>query len=141
MESTPSALAGALPSLLEKVLSAGHKIVLRCENEKRIQQLNDALWTYSATSFLPHNLIEQGKMCETPIALTTATENPNSANILITVSGANAQDMEKYDRVLDIFEGSDIQRNSARKRWSEYKKQGAELAYFANESGKWVKKG
>jgi DNA polymerase-3 subunit chi len=140
MQSTPAAMEGALPGLLEKVLSAGHTIVLRCENNKRLQQLNDALWTYSPTSFMPHNIMEKGMECETPISLTSENENPNNANILITVSGANAEDKEKYDRVLDIFEGSEIQRTAARKRWQTYKEEGAELAYFANEGGKWVKK-
>lgn len=140
MESTPAALAGALPSLLEKVISAGHTIVIRCDNEKRLQQINDTLWTYSPSTFLPHNLVAKGEKIETPISLTASIENPNNANILITVSGANAEDNENYDRVLDIFEGNDIQRNAARKRWAEYKKQDAELSYFANECGKWVKK-
>jgi DNA polymerase-3 subunit chi len=89
---------------------------------------------------MPHNIMEKGMECETPISLTSENENPNNANILITVSGANAEDKEKYDRVLDIFEGSEIQRTAARKRWQTYKEEGAELAYFANEGGKWVKK-
>jgi DNA polymerase-3 subunit chi len=140
MQMAPAAIEAALPGLLEKVLAAENTVVLRCENQKRLQQLNDALWTYAPTAFMPHDLVQEGEKRKTPIALTHATENPNGANILITVSGASAEDKDNFDRVLDIFEGSNIQRDNARKRWKQYKEEGAELAYFANENGKWVKK-
>lgn len=140
-EPTPASIEAALPALLEKVLAGGYKAVVRCENRQRLEQLDDALWNFEKTAFLPHDLMEEGKAKDTPIALTSEPENPNQANILITISGASAEDKDTFERVLDIFEGNDVQRTAARTRWKTFKQEGAELAYFANEGGRWVKKG
>jgi DNA polymerase-3 subunit chi len=141
LNGTPGAVDATVPMLLEKVIAAGHKVVIRCPSEDRMERLNQTLWTYKESSFLPHGSKNDGHQNAQPIFITDeVSEAPNDADILLLVSGAEAPDFSNYARVLDMFEASDIQKNNARKRWSSYKEKGYPLAYFSHEDGKWNKK-
>jgi len=48
---TPEA---ALPQILQKALAGERRIVIRMADDKAVEKLNDLLWTFSASSFLPH---------------------------------------------------------------------------------------
>ena len=47
---TRSPLEAALPKLLEKTLDAGKRAVVVAGSEERVENLNNALWTYSQGS-------------------------------------------------------------------------------------------
>lgn len=141
MDALPASVDRALPKLLEKALGAGHKIVVACPTAERARRLNDTLWNYDSSSFLPHGTEEDGNAELQPVYITAEGENPNSADILLKVSGAAVEDVSAYSRVLDVFEAAEGQKQSARKRYKALKDEGAELTYFAYEGGKWVNKG
>jgi DNA polymerase-3 subunit chi len=140
MNATPASVDATLPILLEKVLSSGKTVVIKCPSVERMNRIDEALWSYKEESFLPHGTAEDEFKENQPIYLTTEDENPNHAEILVTVSGATSSDFSSYGRVLDMFEASDIQKESARGRWKDLKDKGYPLAYFAHENGKWSKK-
>ena len=140
MNATPASVDATVPLLLEKALASGKKIVVRCNTKERAERLNETLWSYKAGSFLPHGTEEDGNAEQQPIFITGAETNPNGAEILVLISGAEAPDFEKYDRVLDMFEASEVQQSAARKRYKKYKDDGFMLSYFAHEQGRWAKK-
>ncbi|MBI1363020.1 MAG: DNA polymerase III subunit chi [Proteobacteria bacterium] len=137
---TPAGADAMLPALLEKILQSGHKAVVRCPDDKRLERLNEYLWSYAPESFLPHGAAADGHADKQPVYLTTQDENPGGADILVRLSGADAGDFSSYARVLDVFEGSEPQKDAARKRWKDLKDKGYPLIYWAREDGKWVKK-
>ncbi len=51
---TKTPLDQALLRLLEKVLKADKRAVVRTSSEERVEFLNGALWTIDSASFLPH---------------------------------------------------------------------------------------
>lgn len=140
LNATPASVDATLPILLEKALHTGKTVVVKCPNVERMQRIDEALWAYKEESFLPHGTPDDGFKENQPIYLTTEDENPNNAEILVMVSGATSDDFSSYERVLDMFEASDIQKQSARERWADLKNKGYPLAYFAHENGKWSKK-
>lgn len=140
MNATPASVDATLPALLEKALASGKKILVRCPSTERAFRLNESLWSYRADSFLPHGMTEDGHVENQPIFITDKVENPNGADILVVLSGAEAPDFSNYLRVLDMFEASDVQQDHARARFKEYKDKGYPLSYFANEGQGWQKK-
>ena len=140
---TRSTLEQALPRLLEKVLAAGLRAVLRACDEDRIDLLNRALWTYANELFLPHGVREDGHPEAQPIFLTTAVENPNAARVLVLVEGAPAPDLAAFGRVLELFDGDDPEAVArARGRWREVLAAGHDAIYWQqNERGGWVRAG
>lgn len=137
-----SPLERALPRLLEKVLASGHRAVLLAGSEERVEYLNGLLWTYEQRSWLPHGSFRDGNAEMQPVYLTLAEENPNGADVLLCVDGIQANFVDRFDRVLDMFDGrSEAGVAAARERWRAYKAAGHALTYWLQtDSGGWERK-
>lgn len=135
-----SGLDATLPKVVQTVIKRGLKIVLRCENQERLEKLDQLFWSYEPTSFLAHVKEGEEGADKANLYLTTSEENPLDADVLITLSGLENNDFSQFSRVLDMFEHTDAQKDAARKRWKEFKDKGYPLKYFAFESNKWVQK-
>jgi DNA polymerase-3 subunit chi len=136
---TRSPLEEALPRLLEKAHAAGGRVLVRVGGEERLDALNRALWTYDAGSFLPHGARGDGFAQDQPIYLTTGEENPNGARLLVLADGAEAPDLDRFDRCLDLFDGGDQEAVArARERWRRAGEGGHATVYWQqNERGGW----
>ena len=137
--STP--LERALPRLLERARSQGHRIALRAASAERVEHLNALLWTYDDASFLPHGSTRDGNAAEQPIWLTHSPENPNGATILFLVDGVEAVDVAEFARGIDMFDGNDPAAvEAARARWRRAKEAGHTLTYWQQTEKGWEKK-
>ena len=139
---TKQPLEKALPGLLERVVEAGHRILLRVGDTETARFLDDALWTYNEASFLPHGTSKAGHEKEQPIYITHKTENPNGADILVSINNADTADAKDYPRTLYMFDGmSDEVMAGARERWKHMKSEDFDLKYWQQSpEGKWLKK-
>jgi len=139
---TATPLERALPKLLEKALAAKFKIVVVADSDERVEQLNQSLWTYHPGSFLPHGSAKDGHVEKQPIFLSTHIKTPNQANLLAVTNGAQPEKPEQFERILDIFDGNDVQAVAkARTRWKSYKDLGHSISYLRqNETGGWEQK-
>jgi len=137
-----SPLERALPKLLEKAYGAGVKILLVAGSEERVAQLNDLLWSYDPGSFLPHGSAADGHGEQQPIFLSTQMEAPNQAGVLVVTDGAVCEAPERFERILDMFDGNDPQAlASARSRWTLYKNNGHAVTYMRQTpQGGWEQK-
>jgi len=134
-------LEQALPELLEKCHERAWRAVVMASSEERVESLTQHLWTYNDRSFLPHGNPNDGSAELQPIWLTAADENPNGATVLFLVDGARSEDVVGYDLVCEVFDGnSDEAVAAARKRWSEYRKDGHALAYWQQGERGWEQK-
>jgi DNA polymerase-3 subunit chi len=136
-------LERVLPTLLERSLERGWRVVVQAASEERVEALDAHLWTYSDASFLPHGTAREGDPAAQPILLTASDGNPNGANVRFLVDGAPMPaDAADYDRIVLLFDGEDEEAvAAARARWSEAKAQGFEATYWQpDEHGRWVKK-
>lgn len=132
----------ALPEILTKALSQGHKIVVKMGDKTQIPRMNDHLWTFDANSFLPHGTEKDGHAEEQPIWLTDADENPNGADVLILTDGATSDKISDYKLCCEMLNGHDTEAvSAARTRWKEYKEKGYEISYWQqDEAGRWQNK-
>lgn len=141
-------LEKALPSLLEKALDRGWRVVVQASAEERLDALDDALWTCSDASFLAHGRARDGDCDMQPIYLTIGSENPNGARLRLFVDGAEISALlgsapcDGYERMILMFDGGDEdQLLRARAQWKTLKEQGHKLAYWQQgERGGWEKK-
>jgi DNA polymerase-3 subunit chi len=137
-------LEDVLPKLLEKAYGVGKKAVVRVGNVERVEFLNGVLWTYDEQSFLPHGSKKDGAAAMQPIWLTADDDVPNEAEFLFLVDGANAESQEiaKFERVFNIFDGNSSEAlEKARAFWKELKNQGVEVFYWQQSAnGSWQQK-
>ena len=132
----------ALPALLSKALSGGHKIIVKTADEKEAERLNDALWTYHPNEFLPHGTKKDGSAEDQPIYITAEEENPNEAGVIILTGGVTSENLENYNLCCEVFDGRDqTTLKAARTRWKTYKdSETFELTYWQQTDKGWEKK-
>lgn len=129
-------LEAALPRLMEKSLAGGMNAVVRLGSESQMEQLNEALWTYRADSFLPHGSMNEPFPEQQPVYLTIRDENPNQAQVLVITDGSTIADPSAYGKILDMFDGHDHQAvDAARARWKAYKDGDHTIRYFQQQKG------
>jgi DNA polymerase-3 subunit chi len=136
-------LERVLPTLLEKSLERGCRVVVQAASPERVEALDAHLWTYSDASFLPHGTLREGDPHAQPILLTDQDHNPNGATVRFLLDGAPVPtDAERYERIVLLFDGDDPDAvEAARVRWSDAKAKGFAVTYWLpDEQGRWQRK-
>ena len=134
------ALEQVLPSLLQKSLQRGWRVVVQAASEERVEALDAHLWTWRDDVFLPHGTWREAEAAAQPILLTIKGDNPNAANVRFLVDGVPMPaEPAGYERVILLFDGDDPDaRETARSRWSEAKTAGFAVTYWqSDENGVW----
>ena len=133
-------LEQALPELLEKTLQRGWKALVRVREQDRLAHLDSVLWTYRDDSFLPHGPDDEPSAARQPILLTTGFENPNGADALFLVDGAEPGELTGFARCVVLFDGGDeAQLAVARAQWSVIKATGVSVSYWRQQGRGWEK--
>lgn len=135
-------LEEALPPLVEKSLARGWRVVLQFAQEETRDLVDNHLWTWRDSSFLPHGTDGTDFDARQPILLTTGSANGNAANIRFLAGGADIDDVDVYERVVVMFDGHDnAQLERARGQWKRFSGSGNQLTYWQqNGSGGWERK-
>lgn len=135
-----SEIENALPPLLEKCLQRGWRAIVRGGHAERLDALDASLWTYRDDSFLPHGR-DGAEAARQPVLLTTEGGNPNQAQALFLIDGAEPGDIGAFERTCLVFDGRDeAALVSARSRWKAAKEAGLAISYWRESaSGKWEK--
>jgi DNA polymerase-3 subunit chi len=133
-------LEQVLPSLLQRSLERGWRVVVQGASEERMDGLDAHLWTWRDDTFLPHGSWRDSEAAQQPVLLTINDDNPNGAGVRFLVEGAGiACDFAAYERVVLLFDGEDPDAVlAARARWAEVKSAGFDATYWqTDEKGRW----
>lgn len=137
----------ALPTLLERSLSRGWRVVVQATSAARVRALDGHLWAYRPESFLPHGGANDASPETQPIYLTTGAENPNRADVRIFLEGAAmapllASAAAPAVRAVLLFDGdNEDELANARAQWKELRDSGQALVYQQqDENGRWIEK-
>ena len=131
----------AIAPLLLKVAEDNKKTLIYCNSEKQLTEIDDGLWSFSKTKFLPHstNLIKSDKLKpeEQPIFITNQTENFNQAKYLIIFEDVGEQFLNQFEKAFYFFGSGNI--TEARKMWSKYKNKSNSLNFYKKDDSGWMK--
>lgn len=104
-----------------------------------LQKLDEILWTFSATDFLPHCFIEDEGAIDTPILLTDHFLSPAlsqlpHADVLIHLGVRMPQDVSalltRFPRIVEVVAVNEVERLAGRERYKAYRDLGHELHNF-----------
>ncbi len=113
--------------LTEKAWREGHTIHIRCEGADSVASLDDLLWTYKDTSFLPHATLDAAESGGVPVTLGHQEQTPDTADVLINLGHDVPAYFSRFERVMETT-GSDVHaRNAARERYRFYQERGYAL--------------
>lgn len=138
-----SSLEQALPKLLEKTLKAGKRALVLTRSRERTEALADWLWVYDPASWLPHGTAADGEPAAQPIWIAEHLVNDNGGQFLFLTDGADASDIDRFERCFDLFDGGDAAAvEAARERWRSLKAAGHSVTYWRqSDRGAWEKAG
>ena len=129
-----------IASLAARVIDAEGRLLIVAEDEAFLARLDRLLWDQGNTTFLPHGLAGSADDARQPILLSTSPDAPNQARNLLIADGAWRESALSYDRSFYLFDDSTLE--AARLAWKLLAgREGVERRYWAQENGKWVKKG
>ena len=101
--------------LIEKAYQQGNQITIENESAQAAQQLNDQLWTFSLTSFIPHQQ-EQKEYVSVTCKQKTAT------HILLKLT-LSTNSSNNWQRVLQIVPNNQQLKQQARELYRHYQQQ------------------
>ena len=114
--------------LLRKAHRSGISAVVAAELEV-LQQLDQLLWQFSATDFLPHCFIAapEATLKVTSILLVEHPDACPLAEVLINLGRPVPAGFERFSRLIEIASTEEEDRLAARERWKHYQKRGYSL--------------
>ena len=136
-------LNAVLPRLLDKAVAAGFRCVVRAADRDLLADLDAALWTFDPASFVPH-AIDGPFAADQPVLLTGLAEDANAADLIAVVDGVVPGDLDRYRRVLYLFDGDDAAAlDLARRHWRALKgRDGVTPVYWREgDDGRWEQAG
>ena len=129
-----------IASLAEKILDADGRLLIVADDEAFLAKLDRILWDQDPASFLPHGLEGGADDARQPVLLSTSPDAPNQARNMLIADGSWREAALTYDRSFYLFDNDTLE--GARLAWKLLAgREEVERRYWAQESGKWVKKG
>src|SRR3990167_99207 len=108
--------------ILEKAYSLDHKVFVCTKDKEDAFFLDELLWTYKPSSFIPHNIQGEGPEPPPSIQIGYLQEPRGFNDILINLTDTIPIFHKKFTRIIEIIENKDASKESGRIRFREYKK-------------------
>ena len=111
--------------LLRKAVASGATLVVT-GSDQALAQLDLALWTFSATDFVPHCDVsaQPSILDKSPVVLSVSLQSVPHHGILLNLGAEVPAGFESFDRVIEVVSQADDDRQQARLRWKQYTRLG-----------------
>jgi len=127
----------SIASILSKILEDNKRALIFCQNQELLNQINDGLWSFSKTKFIPHGKIDdEVESQKQPILLTSKLENNNNSDYLIMLEKADDEFIKKFEKSFYFFNDNNLK--ESKDLWRYYKNKSADLKFYKREKDKWV---
>ena len=121
--------------LAEKAAKREHRVYINCETAAEAAKLDELLWTFSQSSFLPHRIVGPGDDADDnepdlePVSIGVGRPPSNASDdLMINLASAVPEFFSRYQRVAELIDGNENRREDGRKRYRFYRDRGYEMA-------------
>jgi DNA polymerase-3 subunit chi len=121
-ETTPEARRVFACRLIDKAYRQGHRIYVYV-NKEEAQSVDDHLWTFKDTSFVPHSLDNDAL----PVLVGYEAPSPEWNDLLVNLTQETPIFLKQFQRVAEIAPNEPTWREHARKQYRRYRDKGCEL--------------
>ncbi|MBI5618477.1 MAG: DNA polymerase III subunit chi [Gammaproteobacteria bacterium] len=121
---TPRALDLVVCRLAEKAFQQGHQVHIRCASGQHAEALDEMLWTFHDTSFVPHAIAGSPEAAEVPVVIAEGDREPVAADVLINLHPEVAPFFSRFERVIETTGEDEAGRQAARARYRYYRDRG-----------------
>jgi DNA polymerase III subunit chi len=126
-ESSIIACDKSICRLIEKAYQQQHRIYLWVESEKMAQHFDSLLWTFSDTSFVPHNFYEGYLTSQIPIQIGLSEDPSGHNDILVNLTENILSGYLVFQKILEIIPSDEGLKAVGRRKYKFYKDNGCNL--------------
>jgi DNA polymerase-3 subunit chi len=122
----PRARLTAACRIAEKAYEQGLKVAVRTASPGQTAEFDEALWTFSDRSFVPHGVWpgEPDFAAVTPVLIGNGALPASHRDVLINLAQDAPGDFSGYARVCEVVGGDEEEKRRARVRWKSYREAG-----------------
>ncbi|NNF96591.1 MAG: DNA polymerase III subunit chi [Halobacteria archaeon] len=113
--------------LAEKAYSLQNQIYIYTADELQANELDELLWIYRAGSFVPHQQLRAVDDQDCPVLIGHADAPEGLNQVLINLDMAVPLFFSRFERVVEIVNQDETQRQQARERFKFYRDRGYDL--------------
>ena len=114
--------------LTQKAYAKGWHVHIHTDSHATSQRLDELLWTWHPSSFLPHALAENPG--EERIIIGHNYEPTDNCDYLINLSNAKPEFFSRFVRMGEVIDQSQDLLTDGRKRYAYYRERGYTLKYY-----------
>lgn len=117
--------------LIRKAHAANCKLVVYHREPTVLKRLDEALWTFSDTDFLPHVMRQNKLAAMTSIVLSDSDQIPcPHYELLINLTSRAPENFTAFQRMIEIISADEQDKLAGRERYRHYQQQGHNLTHF-----------
>ena len=134
---TATPLERVLPSIAERVVSGGDRLLVVAGDAERCEAIDRQLWAHPIDSFLPHARAGGETDADQPVLIAEAPVAANGARMVALVDGVWRDEALAFDRAFHFFDDQSV--TEARAAWRALAgREGIERRYWRqDERGRW----
>lgn len=114
-------------SLAGKAMQNGHRVYIHTPERHVAEMLDEMLWTFHDTSFIPHALTAASPPADHPVLIGQEQELPPGCDVMINLSDSIPPAVSMCKRVVEIVAGDENMKDRARDRFRDYRAREYEL--------------
>ncbi|RLA05195.1 MAG: DNA polymerase III subunit chi [Gammaproteobacteria bacterium] len=112
--------------LAEKALRLGHHIYIHTDNTEQSEQLDRALWSFRADSFVPHQLNE-GDDTDCPVLIGHDSPPSRLMDFIINLSSNQPVFFSQFEHMAELLNDVTEIKQAGRERFRFYQQRGYEI--------------
>ena len=116
--------------LTEKAYSLGHRIHIQTESDEQSKLLDDLLWQYAPSSFIPHTTQGGSGESRDPVSLGTSLTDTKHANVLINLGKQASQAGDQFNRINEVISADHESLEQGRNKYRQYKSKDYQIETF-----------
>ena len=113
--------------ILDRAYRNGHSVYLWTRDDQESGLLDDLLWTFSQSSFIPHVRNYGNSDLTAPVRIGHHPPQSGSAEVVVSVADQPVEDYSNFVRIAEVVGFDEIEKQSGRSRFKFYRDQGLEL--------------
>jgi DNA polymerase III subunit chi len=114
--------------LLRKAVAGGARVIVRADSNA-LAQLDQMLWTFSATDFVAHCRAgaDAATLDASPVVLAETLGEHLAHDVLVNLASSLPDGFERFSRCVEVVTPAEDDRLAARQRWKHYADRGYAL--------------
>lgn len=114
--------------IAEKAWKNGKRVMIQTNSADEARLLDDLLWRFRATSFVPHALLPDADLATTPVIIGWGTDARNQHEVLINLAAQIPDFFSSFERVIEPVDQDPQQLAISREHYRFYRDRGYPLS-------------